>query len=333
MAGDNSSITIDPMKGDKSVPSPRLRLMSIAILVAILASCGGETRIPVAAHAPGVATAPAAGSPGAPDPLPSFSQDRAMNHVRALARRIGVRVRATGRERRGARYVANKLRGFGYNVYIQRFDVDGGTSRNVIARWPGSMRYPFIVGAHMDSVRRSPGANDNASGVAVMLEIDRLVKNRSQAEFVKFIAFGSEEYGTDGRHHVGSQVFVNRLGPRGRRLLPGMVSVDMIADGRPLIDGTAGIGPRVVARTMLRKMRAAHINVVYRTTCDCSDNGPFERAGIPAAFLWSGTEPNYHSPSDTVRNLRPDDLFRTGRGVRAFVRDLDRAMIARFRDH
>jgi Zn-dependent M28 family amino/carboxypeptidase len=256
-----------------------------------------------------------------------------MGHVRALARRIGVRVRATRRERRGARYIASKLRGYGYDVRVQRFGVDGRTSRNVIARWPGSMRYPFVIGAHMDSVPRSPGANDNASGVAVMIEIARLVKGRSQAEFLKFVAFGAEEYGTDGRHHVGSQVFVNRLGPRGRRLLPGMVSVDMIADGRPLIDGTAGIGPRVVARTLLRKIRAANVNVVYRTTCDCSDNGPFERAGIPAAFLWSGWESNYHSPSDTVRNMRPADLRRTGRAVRAFVKDLDRDLIARFRRH
>jgi Peptidase family M28 len=333
MPGDAASIMIDPVRGDMSIRSPLFKTLSLALLAAFFVACAGEPRIAVTAHAPNVGAATSRGSPGAPDALPSFSRARAMGHVKALARRIGVRVRATRPERRGARYIAGKLRGFGYNVRVQRFEVDGGTSRNVIASWPGSMRYPFIVGAHMDSVPRSPGANDNASGVAVMIEIARLVKDRSQAEFVKFVAFGAEEYGTDGRHHVGSQVFVNRLGSRGRQMLPGMVSVDMIADGRPLIDGTAGIGPRVVARTFLRKMRAAEINAVYRTTCDCSDNGPFERAGIPAAFLWSGDEPNYHLPSDTPRNLRPDDLFRTGRGVRAFVRDLDRDLIARLRRH
>jgi hypothetical protein len=333
MPGDDPSITIDPVRGDMSVRSQLLKRLSVGLLAAVLVSCAAETRTSVTAHSPSAAATASPRSPAAPDALPSFSRARAMGHVNALARRIGVRVRATRRERRGARYIADKLRGFGYNVHVQRFDVDGGTSRNVIARWPGSMRYPFIVGAHMDSVPRSPGANDNASGVAVMIEIARLVKDRSQAEFLKFVAFGAEEYGTDGRHHVGSQVLVNRLGQRGRRMLPGMVSIDMIADGRPLIDGTAGIGPRVVARTLLRKMRAADVNAVYRTTCDCSDNGPFERAGIPAAFLWSGDEPNYHLPSDTPRNLRPDDLKRTGRGVRAFVKDLDRDLIARFRRH
>jgi putative aminopeptidase FrvX len=329
---DDTSIATDSVRFEKPVPSPLIKPLCIGLFVAVLVSCGAETQVADVAPTH-MATTTTQQSPAAPDELPSFLKTRAMGHVRALARRIGVRVRATRRERRGASYIASKLRDFGYEVRVQRFGVDGGTSRNVIARWPGSMRYPFIIGAHMDSVPRSPGANDNASGVAVMIEIARLVKGRSQAEFLKFIAFGSEEYGTDGRHHVGSQVFVNRLGARGRRMLPGMVSVDMIADGRPLIDGTAGIGPRVVARTLLRKIRAADINVVYRTTCDCSDNGPFERAGIPAAFLWSGWESNYHSPTDTVRNMQPDDLLRTGRAVRAFVKDLDRDLIARFRGH
>ena len=110
-----------------------------------------------------------------------------------------------------------------------------------------------------------------------------------------------------------------------------MISVDMVADGRPLITATAGIGPEVVARTLYRKISAADIATVYRVTCDCSDNGPFERAGIPGAFLWSGTEPDYHSPSDTVPNMDKGDLLRTGRAVRAFVKDVDLGMIRWFR--
>ncbi len=313
------------------MPTPQSTVIRVLVAATILTAIGG-TQVPSSGSVYGSEGASLVhASPGAPDALSPFYQRRAMKHVRALARRIGVRVRATGGEYRGSRYIASHLRDLGYRVRIQKFDVDGRTSRNVIARAPGAVRYPFVIGAHMDTVRRSPGANDNASGVAVMLEIARVVRNRSQEEFVEFVAFGSEEYGRNGAHHVGSQVFVNRLGGRGRRMLPGMVSVDMIADGRPLIDGTAGIGPRVVARTLLRKIRDANIRVVYRTTCDCSDNGPFERAGIPAAFLWSGFEPNYHSPSDTVANLRPADLDRPGRAVRAFVKDLDRGMLRRFR--
>lgn len=111
-----------------------------------------------------------------------------------------------------------------------------------------------------------------------------------------------------------------------------MVSVDMIADGRPLITGTAGIGSPALARLLHRMFRRAGIATRYRTTCDCSDNGPFERTGIPAAFLWSGDEPNYHDSSDRVRNLRPRDLARTGRAVRIFVGRVDGPMLDRLRD-
>jgi hypothetical protein len=264
--------------------------------------------------------------------IAAFERPRAMDHIRALAGRIGVRVRATDGERRGARYIKRRFEDLGYRVFVQKYSVDGGTSRNVVARWPGARRYPIVLGAHMDSVPSSPGANDNASGVAVLLEVARLVRDTEQAGFLKFIAFGSEEFGSDGRHHVGSQVFVNRLGDKGRRKMGGMISVDMIADGRPLIIGTSGIGPDVLARILYRKLNRAGFSVTYRTLCDCSDNGPFERAGIPASFMWSGDEPNYHDSSDTVENMSPADLERTGKAVRLFiVRAVDQALLDRLR--
>jgi Zn-dependent M28 family amino/carboxypeptidase len=163
------------------------------------------------------------------------------------------------------------------------------------------------------------------------LELARIFADRRPTRYVRWVAFGSEEFGADSRHHVGSQVYVNRLSDKGRRRMAGMISVDMIADGRPLIVGTAGIGPEIVARTLVRRIGKIGIKVEYRTTCDCSDNGPFERAGIPAAFAWSGDEPNYHLPSDTVRNMEPRDLLRTGRAIRGFVRAIDRGLVRRFR--
>ena len=265
--------------------------------------------------------------------LRGFDTGRAMYHVRRVARRIGVRVRATRGERRTARYFADKLEAFGYRVRVARFSVDGRTSRNVVARWPRPRRRPIVIGAHLDTVRGSPGANDNASGLAVVIELARIFAGRPQARRVRFIAFGAEEYGRDGRHHVGSEVYVKRVGRKGRRRIAGMVSVDMVADGRPLIVGTAGIGSPVVARTFLRKLRGTGVDAEFRVTCDCSDNGPFERAGIPAAFVWSGPEPDYHLPSDTVGNLSRRDLHRTGRALRVFTREIDAAMVRRFLDN
>ena len=256
-----------------------------------------------------------------------------MGHVRKLAGEIGVRVRATRGETRGARYAAEKLRSFGYNVNIQTFDVDGGTSRNVVAWWPGSRQHGFVVGGHMDTVPTSPGANDNASGIAVILELARLVAGKAPSEWVRFVAFGSEEKGSNGANHVGSQVFVNRLGERGRNRLGGMTSVDMIADGRPLLIGNSDIADDIVARSLYRRIRDAGIAVRYHTLCDCSDHGPFEHAGIPASFAYSGPTQNYHTPSDDLAHVEPDDLLRTGRAMRAFVIAIDRDMIERFRRH
>ena len=264
-------------------------------------------------------------------PYDRFSRRRAMVHVRKLAGEIGVRVRATRGELRGSRYAARRFSALGYNVRIQKFAVDGRTSRNVVASWPASRRYGFVVGGHMDTVPASPGANDNASGTAVILELARIFAGKQPARFVRFVAFGAEEYGSNGAHHVGSQVYVNRLGSEGRSKLGGMTSVDMVADGRPLLVGNSGIAGDVVARSLYRRVRDAGIGARFHTLCDCSDHGPFEHAGIPASFAYSGPEPNYHDASDTVPNMRPRDLLRTGRGMRAFVKAIDADMLQRFR--
>jgi Iap family predicted aminopeptidase len=260
-----------------------------------------------------------------------FSTYYAMRHVRRLAGKIGPRVRATRAEKRAARYFRHELQDKGFVTNVQHFKVDGGRSRNVVAWWPGARRYPVVIGAHIDTVPGAPGANDNASGVAILIEIARALRGRKHVRNVRLVAFGSEEYGSNGTHHVGSHVFVKRLGRKGRRKLAGMVSVDMVADGRPLIIGTAGIGPSVVARTLYRRLKRKNVSVAYRTTCDCSDNGPFELAGIPAAFMWSGDEPNYHDPSDTVSNMSKRDFRRSGRAVRRFIKSLDRRTLRHFR--
>ena len=286
---------------------------------------------PPAAEPPEKQDSGASGRGFSAGPIDHFSTKRAMRHVRRLARDIGVRLRATEGERRAARYVAARFEALGYRVHVQRFDVDAGRSRNVVAWWPGAKDHAMVVGGHLDSVEGAPGANDNASGVAAILEVARLVAGRPPARLTRFVAFGSEEYGSNGLHHVGSAVFVNRLGNEGRRRLAGMLSVDMIADGRPLYVGNSDIADDVVAKDLLRTLGERRVDVEYRVMCDCSDHGPFELAGIPAAFMWSGEEPDYHSPGDTVVNMKPDDLGRTGRALRAYVKSFTPALMRRYR--
>ena len=319
-------------------------LIAISLACVALAACSADPATRAASPAP---TEPPATSiePTRPSPTTSastasepvvlpklFSKKKAMVHVRKLAGDIGVRTKATQPETDAAAYVARHFTRYGYEVTIERFSVPEGTSRNVVARWPGSKTFPFVIGGHMDTVPGSPGANDNASGVAVVLELARMFAGTPQADFVHFAAFGAEEYGANqNSHHDGSAAFVRRIGTEGRSRLAGMTSVDMVADGRPLLVGNSGIASDVVARTLYNKIGKKGIDVRFITLCDCSDHGPFEHAGIPASFAYSGQEPNYHSPSDTVPNMKPDDLSRTGRAMRVFVKAMDKQMLDRFR--
>ncbi len=308
-----------------------------SVLIAlVLASCAPDA--PKDKTAEQFSASPTAASPvvqedPAPfseDALEPFSKKLAMDHVRYIANKIGVRVRGSEGERAAARYIAGEYRALGYNVNIQKFPVDGGTSRNVVAWWPGARRYPVVVGGHMDTVPGAPGANDNASGVAVTLEIARLVAGKEPARWLRFVAFGSEENGADGNSRYGSQAFVNKLGEEGQAQLAGAVSVDMVADGRPLLVADADIGPPAVGKLLYNIGLDLGIEMA-KHSCDCSDHGPFEHAGISAASLWSGDEPDYHSASDTVPNMFPADLLRTGRVVRAFAARLDARLVQRLR--
>lgn len=315
------------------------RALGIALALTLAACSPGTSASPGTPAGAGPSPSPSASPSPAPSPEPggelaAFDEDRAIAHVRALAGRIGVRVRASGGERRAARYIVRRLTSYGYETKVQVFDLSEGRSRNVIAWWPGnwrSARTGLVIGAHMDTVPGAPGANDNASGVAVMLELARLAAGKRQTRFVRFVAFGAEERGPDGTHHLGSQTYVARLGEAAGARLAGMASVDMIADGRPLLVGTSGIGPEALAGRLHNTFVEAGIAAGYRTFCDCSDNGPFERAGVPAALVWSGPEPDYHSPSDTVANLELADLKRTGRALRAFLAKVDRALLKALR--
>ena len=276
----------------------------------------------------------AAGDSFSDGAIGNFQLWRAMKTVRKLADDIGIRERATANERQAALFIARKFESYGYSVRLQKFSVDGGTSRNVVARWPRSVEHPLVIGGHIDSVPGSPGANDNASGVATILEAARLAAGKRQVKYIKWVAFGSEEFGDSGTHHDGSEVYVERLGREGRRRAPGAISVDMIADGKPLLTGSFGIGPRILGRMVYRRIkRNSDVAIDYRTLCDCSDNGPFEHAGIPGAFVYSGEEPNYHDPSDTPPNLQPKHLKRTGRALLIFVRRVDEATIRTLRRH
>ena len=162
------------------------------------------------------------------------------------------------------------------------------TGSNLIARRANSTQPKVIVGGHYDSVLGSPGANDNASGTAVVLELARKLARTPQADRVWFLAFDGEE---DGLH--GSKAFVNNATPQFLSRLTGMINFDMVGINNELtISGTSSLVKLVEKDSFLSKTK----------TMGGSDHIPFANAKVSVLFFTRGLDPNYHTPDDDEVN-------------------------------
>lgn len=159
------------------------------------------------------------------------------------------------------------------------------TGRNLIAHLKGVTQPSVLLGGHYDSVPGAPGANDNASGTAVVLNIARNLSGTSLARQAWFVAFDGEE---DGLH--GSRAFVLAAKPQFLSGLKAMLNFDMVGVNDNLrVGGTASL-------TTLTK--AVDRSVATFQAYGGSDHAPFANAGVPILFFYRGQEPNYHTPND-----------------------------------
>lgn len=180
-------------------------------------------------------------------------------------------------------------------------------SCNVIGE-KGEDKPKVIVGAHIDSVSVAPGANDNASGVAVMLEVARLAANTDIADDLMFMAFGSEELGM-----VGSRSYVASLTEEQIKRIAAMINLDMVGEGSHL---TLLYGAEDPLTTRLaREAREAGVVTALDRTREDSDHAPFARAGVPVVHLFTGIDAYYHSAGDTADKVQPDALVRAGKAT------------------
>ena len=173
-------------------------------------------------------------------------------------------------------------------------------SQNVVAR-AGDAECTAYLGAHYDSVPSSPGANDNASGVALILELARVLRGAPGAESLCVVAFGAEEVGLVGSeafvaaHDVGDEAF--------------MLNFDMVSKmtAPVFVRGHAGLADyaSIVARDLGEELPAAPFPP-YAS----SDHASFDTAGVPAITVHSGDDTFIHSPEDNIANASRDDLAR-----------------------
>ncbi|MBN2115964.1 MAG: M20/M25/M40 family metallo-hydrolase [Anaerolineales bacterium] len=274
------------------------------LLVFVLAACraSSNTPAPIATSlslntatatvtAQPTSTATAATSTNEPEPVPG---EIAYAHIEAISEGIGPRVAGTAEEAETARYIILEFERLGYVSELRPFSVivKGRTinSANVIAVKPGAYSQEIIVGAHYDSVEVGKGADDNASGVAVILEVARRIREQNTPYTIRFILFGAEELGLQG-----SKYYVGHMTEDQIQNTVAMINLDSVTAG-DLAYVYGDRGERGMIRDWALEFAQVHHlalqtqpgeNPKYPagTTGDWSDHAPFMNAGIPYTYF------------------------------------------------
>jgi aminopeptidase YwaD len=186
------------------------------------------------------------------------------------------------------------------NVVARRATTPGGA-----APAPGGT---VVVGAHFDSVPAGPGANDNASGTGLLLELARVLAADPGAVpglDVVFVAFDAEEVGL-----LGSVHYVASLPPEVRARVRAMLNFDMVGVGdAPRIGGDPGL---VRIASEVARGRGVSLSPLPEELGRASDHASFVAAGIPGVFFNVTDDPNYHTAGDVVAHVSPERLQQMG---------------------
>lgn len=179
------------------------------------------------------------------------------------------------------------------------------TSHNVVARPPDGA-CSVVAGGHYDSVPGGPGANDNASGTAVVVEMARARAAAGDHNGVCYVLFGAEELGL-----LGSAHYVSSLSQDEVSSLVGMLNFDMLAVGQgwPL----AG-SPEI---TSIAGRIADELGINYSVSDELpenigSDHMNFAEAGVPSIIFNCFCDSHYHTPQDSFEFVQPERLGQAG---------------------
>ena len=293
-------------------------------------------------------------------PLPAATdEERAIEaalrrHVEALAGRIGERnVFRPAALEESARYLEAELRALGHEPVAQPFTALGVPVRNVEIALPGTdpSLPALVVGGHYDSVRGCPGANDNGSGAAAVLELARLLPAKQLPRTVRLVLFVNEEPPFFEGEGWGALAWARAAKARGDAL-HGMISVETIgsygdAPGSQrypfpigLLYPDRGDFLGFVGDTSSASLVRAAIGSFRRHTAfpsegiagpralagiGWSDHAAFWKIGVPALMV-TDTAPfryaHYHTEDDTPEKLDYGRTARVVAGLARVVREL-----------
>jgi len=255
---------------------------------------------------------------------------------------------------RAALWIAGELRHAGAAVLEQPFDTAGDRYSNVVAAFGPPTKDVVVVGAHYDAAGEKPGADDNASGVAALLELADLLSGVSFARRVELVAFANEEAPYFATPGMGSEVYARSLEESHRRVR-GMICLEMLGcftddpDSQKLpfrllhlfypskgdfIAVVGSLGRPGIVRSVKRAMMAASDLPVYSIDAprwvpgvDLSDHSTFWRRGDPAVMITDTAfyrNPRYHTAQDTPDTLDYERMAKVVAGLRRSVLALAR---------
>ncbi len=281
-------------------------------------------------------------------------RDRTSAHVKMLASTIGERnVEQYAALQKSSAYIQAQLEQFGYQVNRQGYSVEGKAVTNLEVTVPGGNRNSenVVIGAHYDSVVGTPGANDNASGVAAVLEFARLMKAIEPARTIRFVFFVNEEPPYFQTHNMGSYVYAQRLKQQ-KTQVSSMMAIETVGayfdspGTQHYPAGLAALYPDkgnfigFVGNTESRPLVQDAIRVFRETTqfpsealsapgditgVGWSDHWSFWQFGYPAIMV-TDTAPfryaHYHQPGDTPEKLDYDRMARVVAGLRRVIESL-----------
>lgn len=256
-----------------------------------------------------------------------FSGERAYEHVLAQLK-IGPRPTGSAEGWATGEYISQSLRAARWEVRTQEFEYQGVRARNIIAT--AGQGEQVLIGAHYDTRRRAdrdpvaphlpvPGANDGASGVAVLLELARVLDRSRLHNQITLAFFDAEDNGQlDGWDWiVGSSYMAQHL--ETRPIL--VIIVDMIGDADQQIYWDRNSDPTWNQRIWQTAASLGYQDywIAQPKYAMLDDHTPFARRAIPAVDIIDFDYPYWHTTADTADKVSPASLERVGRTLQTLI--------------
>ncbi len=282
---------------------------------------------------------------------------RLMGHVRTLSGAIGERnLHRPHALRAAADYIHQVWKRQGFEVSEERFEVLDQSCTNLVVEQRGSKPHGpiLVVGAHYDSVIGSPGANDNATGVATLLEMSQVLRSETLARTVRLVAFVNEEPPYFLTEMMGSRQHARHARIRGEDIAA-MFSLETLGHYSnatktqrypwpfgafyPRTGNFLGVvgnlSSRALAVDFLRQfMSVSDFPVEGIATfgwipgVNWSDHWSFWQEGYPALMLTDTAPyryPEYHTPRDVAEEINGPEFARAAHGIVLAIRRMANA--------